>query len=68
MRRLFQIDRKTVCFIKFIIEAYDNMALITTIDPFAAIIELNIAPGCEHEIDRLFENLKHEVLIRPIVL
>jgi hypothetical protein len=65
-RKLYQIDRKTVSFIKFIFEAYDGLAYITTIDPFAATIELNIAPGSESDVDLLIDDLKRSFLIRDI--
>jgi len=63
-RKSFYIDRKNIYFIKFIFEAYDGMAQITTIDPLAAKVELYIAPGCQPDVDRLLDALKRDVLIR----
>ena len=65
-RILVQIDRKSVGFIKFIFEAYDGLACITTIDPFAAKIVFNIAPGCEPEVEILLDDLKRYMLIRRL--
>jgi hypothetical protein len=65
-RKLFQIERKSVSFIKFIFEAYDGLAIITTLDPYAAKIALYIAPGCELETERLLDELKRKILIRPL--
>jgi hypothetical protein len=64
--KLFQIERKSVGFIKFIFEAYDGLAVITTRDPFTAKISLNIAPGSEPEVERLMDDLKKNILIRAI--
>jgi hypothetical protein len=65
-RKLVQIDRKSVGFIKFIFEAYDGLAGITTIDPIAAKIVLNIAPGSEPEVEMLLNDLKRNMIIRRL--
>jgi hypothetical protein len=65
-RKLFQVDRKMVAFIKFIFEAYDGIAVITTLDPYEAKIELNIAPGCEDDALHVLEDLKHDMIIRSL--
>jgi hypothetical protein len=64
--KLLQIERKLVSFIKFIFEAYDGIASISTIDPFAAKIVLNIAPGSEPEVEMLLDDLKRNMLIRRL--
>jgi len=64
--KLFQIDRQSIGFIKFIFEAYDGLAVITTRDPFAAKISLSIAPGSEPDVERLMDDLKKNIMIRAI--
>ena len=63
--RLYRVDRKAVCFIKFIIEAYDGIAVLETIDPAVARIALHVAPGCESEVDALLADLQLDFLIEP---
>jgi hypothetical protein len=65
-RKLFQADRKSIGFIKFILEGYDNVAFISTIDPFAGILSMNIAFGCEREAQRILDELRLHHLIRPV--
>jgi len=65
-RQLFRVDRKAVCYIKFIFEAYDGIALVETIDPYAACIAIHIAPGCEAEVDALLKDLRKEYLMERI--
>jgi hypothetical protein len=65
-RKLFRVDRKAVCYIKFIFEAYDGIALVETIDPYAACIALHIAPGCEAEVDALLNDLRKDYLMEFI--
>ena len=62
--KLYQVDRKYVCFLKFLFEAYDGIALMKTIDPMAAKIELCIAPGCESDVEFLLNDLQREFIIR----
>jgi hypothetical protein len=52
----FRVDRKDISYLRWIIESYDGMAFMKTIDPYNALIELEISPGCE---DLLFELLDH---------
>jgi hypothetical protein len=65
-RLFYQVERKSVCFIKFIIEAYDGIALMKTIDPLTAVIELNVAPGCDLVVKQLLGNLAHKYIIQSI--
>jgi hypothetical protein len=64
--RLYSIDRKFVGFFKFILEAYDGIAVVETIDPQTAIIKLHIAPGCESDVEGVLIELKKEILIEPV--
>lgn len=57
-RRVFQVDRKDICYLRYTLESYDGMAVVRTIDPHAALIEVSIAPGCGSIVDQLFEDLK----------
>lgn len=65
-RRLYRVDRKAVCFIKFIFDAYDGIAVVETIEPQAACIALHIAPGCEAEVECLLADLRREYLIESM--
>lgn len=65
-RHLYRVDRKAVCFIKFIFEAYDGIAQVETIDPYAACIALHVAPGCEAEVGLLLADLRRDYLIESL--
>lgn len=64
--KLYSIERKSVGFVKFIFEAYDGIAVVETIDRHASIIKLNIAPGCEKDVDDVLIELKKEILIEAV--
>ena len=53
IKRIFRIERREINYFKLIIEAYDGMAVVKTIDPYKAIVELGISPGCENLVTEL---------------
>ena len=70
IRNLFQVERHEINYIKLTIESYDGTAVVRTIDPFKAIIELQISPGCETLVFELLESLKEceGIRILPVKL
>ena len=62
----YRVDRREIAFIKFIFEAYDGIAGMSTTDPAKGIIKLHIAAGCEKQVDRILQDLKKEILIRRL--
>ena len=54
---IFQVDRREIHYLRFTLESYDGMAVVSTIDPHLALIEVSIAPGCEKLISELMDAL-----------
>jgi len=67
IKKYFRIDRKEICFLKFILEAYDGIATLTTIDARQGIVLLRIAPGCEDEVETILQDLKKDTIIQDFV-
>jgi len=40
-------------FLRFILEAYEGIATVTTLQPQLGLVRLNIAPGCEDDVERI---------------
>ncbi len=57
---ILSIDRKQICHLQWLLESYDGMASMRTINPAHGEIEISIAPGCEEEIFSLIRYLKGE--------
>ena len=57
-RRVFLVERADICYLRYTIESYDGMAVVRTVDPEAARIEIAIAPGCEPIVEQLIEDLR----------
>ncbi|MCD6272782.1 MAG: DUF4911 domain-containing protein [Deltaproteobacteria bacterium] len=66
IKKYFRIDRREICFLKFIIEAYDGIAVLTTIDPAKGIVVINIAPGCEEEVEMIIKDLEKNIMIEAV--
>ena len=62
-KQYLRIDRKEICFLRFIFEAYDGIATITTVDPALGIVLFQIAPGCEEEVAIVLQDLKKDIMI-----
>jgi hypothetical protein len=60
------VHRPEIAFIKFILEAYDGLAMLTTIDPIKGIIALRIAPRCQEQVAEILRNLKKEIVIQSL--
>jgi hypothetical protein len=65
--KYYRVDRREIFFLKFILEAYDGIAMFTTIDPDAGIVMLHVSPGCESEVDMVLNDLKKNILIQQTV-
>ena len=59
-RRCYRVDRREISFVKFILEAYDNVAVMSTMDPHQAVVQVTIAPGCETLVDGIMNSLAGE--------
>ncbi len=51
----FLIDPYQIHYLRFIIEAYPGMAVVSTIDSSLGLVSIAIAPGCEPDVFRLLE-------------
>ena len=65
VKKKFRVDPSRIYFIKFILEAYDNMAQLTTLDPDLGLIEIFVAPGFGDDFEELLADLKKQFLIEP---
>lgn len=65
VEQLYRVDRRRISLIKFIFEAYEGLAVVTTMDPAAGIISLRVAPGCEADARSVMLDLGRDFLIEP---
>ncbi|MBT8359211.1 MAG: DUF4911 domain-containing protein [Desulfobacterales bacterium] len=66
IKKYYRVDRREISFLKFILEAYDGLAILTTVDSKKGIVVINIAPGCEADVKMILQDLKQSVMIEDI--
>ena len=64
----YRVDRREIAFIRFIIEAYDGLAIVKTLDPQAGLIEFQIAPGCEQDVEMILKDLQCSIMMEKAPL
>ncbi|OQX27793.1 MAG: hypothetical protein BWK80_03445 [Desulfobacteraceae bacterium IS3] len=55
IRKYYRAERKDIGFLRFIFEACDGIAVLTTLDPAQGRVVLCIAPGCESEAEMVLQ-------------
>ena len=63
IKEYYRIDPNKIYFVKFIFEAYDGIANLTTIDPKLGIINFNISNKCENYVHKVLQDLENEYQI-----
>jgi Domain of unknown function (DUF4911) len=63
-RWVFLVNREDIHYLRTTIESYDGMAVVRTVNPAKAVIELLIAPGCEDLVSALLAAMRDEEAIR----
>ncbi|NLI32426.1 MAG: DUF4911 domain-containing protein [Deltaproteobacteria bacterium] len=64
--RRFIIAPFQIHYLRFLIEAYEGIAVVSTEDPDLGLVRLNIAPGCEEDVERILEGEKLSLMLREI--
>lgn len=63
--RHFRVNKQQIGYLRFILEGYEGIASLTTVDPVMGQILLRVPPGCEGEVDTLLADLAGEVYLEP---
>ena len=63
--RYFKVAHRDMVFLKFILEAYEGMNVMSTVDNKAGIIRIAIMPGFVADMDGLLADLGQQVTMEP---
>jgi len=66
IKKYFQLERKNIAVVQFIIEGYGDMATVTTVDSRKAVIRISIVPDFISDMDHLIDHLKNKYNLREI--
>lgn len=57
---LIQIPPREIAFLTFVLESYEGVASMRTVDPGKGIVELMVPPHQREEIKKILESLSSE--------
>ncbi len=66
VKRKYRVDTSRISFLKFILEAYDGMAQITTLDPVSGVVEVSVVAKCVNDFENIIMDLKNQMLIEIV--
>ncbi|MFA7059666.1 MAG: DUF4911 domain-containing protein [Pedobacter sp.] len=66
INRYFHVNRRDMVYLKFILEAYEGMNVMSTVDNATGIILIAIMPGFEDDMDALLAELGTKVTMEPV--
>ncbi len=52
-----RINRSRIHFLKFILEAYDGLAMLSVVEPRNGLVLIRFAPECGGDVTRLLSSL-----------
>lgn len=61
LTRYFQVDRREMVYLKFILEAYEGMSTLSTFDNRAGIVQLTVPAGFADDMAGLIDALSGEI-------
>ena len=65
--RYFKVRHCDMVYLKFILEAYEGMNVMSTVDNVAGIIRIAIMEGFEADMDGLLAELGRQVAMEAVV-
>ena len=64
IRRYFRLPSRLIARFQFILEGYDGIATVTTLDPQVAVVMVCIPEGLEGQVNRVLEAMEKEGIVR----
>ena len=64
--RYFKVRHRDMVYLKFILEAYEGMNVMSTVDNVAGIIRIAVMEGFEPDMDGVLEELGRQVVMEPV--
>ena len=66
IKKLYRVNKTDISFLKFIIEAYEGIAVVSTVERENGIIAIYIPKGCEEEVDQIIASRGEKMLIEAL--
>lgn len=57
-KALYSVDKSRIGFLKYIFEAHEGLAVITTLNADQGLVRFAIAPDCEDDVRMILDDLR----------
>ena len=64
--RYYRVERAEIGFIRFIFEAYEGIAVTSTVDEDKTVLAVRVAPGCGEEVERVLADLGKSIRLTAL--
>ena len=61
LKRYFSLSRSRIAYLRFILESYDGLAFVRTLDPGKAVVEIGYPLSRDKDADELLRALSEEL-------
>ncbi|MFA6899763.1 MAG: DUF4911 domain-containing protein [Desulfurivibrionaceae bacterium] len=62
-----RIDPEQIYFLKFILEAYDNLTIMSTVDRIDGVMELKYPPELEEDVKGVLQSMAQRLKLEYLV-
>lgn len=59
-KRIYRVPAREIQYVRYTLESYDGMAVVKTLDPGPALIEITAAPGCGEIVSEIIDSLRRD--------
>ena len=66
IRKWYKLNTSDITLVQFILEGYEGLATVSTIDPKIAVIQVLIMPDFLEDVEGILNHLKDQFLMQEI--
>ncbi|MFZ5573235.1 MAG: DUF4911 domain-containing protein [Thermodesulfobacteriota bacterium] len=66
IRKCFRIGRRDISFLKYVFEAWEGLAMVSTLDAGKGIVALIVAPGSLPAVEEIVSEMARQILLEEI--
>ncbi len=63
IKRYFRLDRRDLVYLTFILEAYEGLATLSTVDRIETLVSVTTQPCFADDLEGLIGALRHEITL-----
>lgn len=64
IKTIYNVNKEDIGYIRYLFEAYEGIAVVSTISEEKDTIAIYTAPGCEDEVDGLINDMAKTIKIK----